>query len=137
MSFGKALIHRKSAIAISFNRGQTARNLTRVDTFCNFHKGMKSRTILKMAYVGSKTRLLGQVLEKTLFTLYRPHFQFNNHETWSECFLDEISDEFELGHVGSKTRSQSQMLEKPCVRSTGHAFSPIIMKLGQNFVTKS
>ena len=98
---------------------------------------MKSRTILKMAYVGSKTRLLGQVLEKTLFTLYRPHFQFNNHETGSECFLDEISDEFELGHVGSKTRSQSQMLEKPCVHSTGHAFSPIIMKLGQNFVTKS
>ena len=95
---------------------------------------MKSRTILKMAYVGSKTRSLGQILEKTLFTLYRPHFQFNNHETWSECFLDEISDEFELGHVGSKTRSQGQMLEKPCVRSTGHAFSPIIIKLGQNFV---
>ena len=96
---------------------------------------MKSRTILKMAYVGSKTRSLGQILEKTLFTLYRPRLQFNNHETWSECFLDKISDEFELGHVGSKTRSQGPMLEKPCVRSTGHAFSPIIMKLGQNFFT--
>ena len=76
---------------------------------------MKSRTILKMAYVGSKTRSLGQILEKTLFTLYRPHFQFNNHETWSECFLDEISDAFELGHVGSKTRSQGQMLETLCM----------------------
>ena len=38
-----------------------------------------------------------------------------------------------MGHVGSKTRSQSLMLEKPCVRSRGHIFSPIIMKLGQNF----
>ena len=32
----------------------------------------------------------------------------------------------------SKPRSLSQILEKPCVRSTGHIFSPIIMKLGQN-----
>ena len=35
-------------------------------------------------------------------------------------------------HVGSKTRSLGQNLEKPCVRSRGHLFSPIIMKLGQN-----
>ena len=37
-----------------------------------------------------------------------------------------------LGHVGSKTRSLGQILEKPCVRSRGHIFSPILMKLGQN-----
>ena len=37
-----------------------------------------------------------------------------------------------MGHVGSKTRSLGQMLEKPCVRSRGHIFSLIIMKLGQN-----
>ena len=41
--------------------------------------------------------------------------------------LDEISDEFEMGHGGSKTRSLGQMLEKKCV-----GFSSIIMKLGQN-----
>ena len=35
-----------------------------------------------------------------------------------------------MGHIGSKTRL-GQMLEKPCVRSRGHIFSPIIMKLGQ------
>ena len=35
-------------------------------------------------------------------------------------------------HVGSKSRSLGQTLEKPCVRSRGHIFSPIIMKLGQN-----
>ena len=34
-----------------------------------------------------------------------------------------------LGHLGSKTRSLVQMLEKPCVRSRGYIFSPIIMKL--------
>ena len=37
-----------------------------------------------------------------------------------------------FGHMGSKTRSLGQMLEKPCVRSRGHIFSPILMKLGQN-----
>ena len=34
-----------------------------------------------------------------------------------------------MDHVGSKTRSLNQILEKPCVRSRGHNFSPIIMKL--------
>ena len=37
-----------------------------------------------------------------------------------------------MGHVGSKARSLSQILEKPSVRSRGHNFSPIIMKLGRN-----
>ena len=37
-----------------------------------------------------------------------------------------------LGHVGSKARSLGKILEKPHVRSRGHIFSPILMKLGQN-----
>ena len=37
-----------------------------------------------------------------------------------------------MGHVRSQTRSVDQILEKPCVRSRGHNFSPMIMKLGQN-----
>ena len=37
-----------------------------------------------------------------------------------------------IGHVGSKTRSLGEILEKPCVRSRGHIFSLIIMKLCQN-----
>ena len=37
-----------------------------------------------------------------------------------------------MGHAGSKTRSLCQILEKHCVRSRGHIFSLIIMKLGQN-----
>ena len=36
-----------------------------------------------------------------------------------------------MGHVWSKTRSLVQILEKPCVRSRGHIFSLILMKLGQ------
>ena len=37
-----------------------------------------------------------------------------------------------MGHVGSKTRSLGQILEKPCVRSRGHIFSRILMKVGQD-----
>ena len=37
-----------------------------------------------------------------------------------------------MGHFGSKTRSN--LLKKPCVHSRGHIFSPIIMKVCQNFV---
>ena len=37
-----------------------------------------------------------------------------------------------MGQVGSKCRSSDQILEKPHVRSRGHIFSPVIMKLGQN-----
>ena len=37
-----------------------------------------------------------------------------------------------MGIVGSKTRSHGQILEKPSVCYSGHIFSPIIMKLGQN-----
>ena len=38
-----------------------------------------------------------------------------------------------MGQVGSKTRSLGQILEEPCVCSRGHIFSPIIMKVCQNF----
>ena len=37
-----------------------------------------------------------------------------------------------MGHVGPKTRSPGQMLEKPYLRSRGHIFSLIIMKLDQH-----
>ena len=37
-----------------------------------------------------------------------------------------------MGHVLSKTRSLGQILEKPCVRSRGLIFGPILMKLAQN-----
>ena len=37
-----------------------------------------------------------------------------------------------MSHVGSKTRSLGKILEKPCVRSSGHIFILISMKLGRN-----
>ena len=37
-----------------------------------------------------------------------------------------------MGQDGSKTRSLDQIIEKPCVRSRGHIFSPIVMKRGRN-----
>ena len=37
-----------------------------------------------------------------------------------------------ISHVGSKTRSPDQILGKPCVRSRGHIFSRILMKVGQD-----
>ena len=42
------------------------------------------------------------------------------------------STSLKVGHTGSKTRLPAQILEKPCIRSRGHIFSPIIMTLGQN-----
>ena len=46
--------------------------------------------------------------------------------------LDEISDDWKMGHVRSNNRSPVQILEKHCVCSGGHIFCPIIMKLCQN-----
>ena len=45
-----------------------------------------------------------------------------------------LPKERKMVHVRSKTRSLGQILEKPCIRSTGHISSPIIMKLIRIFV---
>ena len=93
---------------------------------------IKSRASSKLEHVGSKTRSLGQILEK-------PYVRSRGHifspilmKLGQNVCLDEISDEFEIGSRGSKTRLLGQILEKPCVRSRGHIFSLILMKLGQN-----
>ena len=49
-----------------------------------------------------------------------------------KIFVLQSQRNLKMGHVGTKTRSQGQILEKPCVRSRGHIFSPIIMNFGQN-----
>ena len=64
-----------------------------------------------MGYVNSKTKSLSQISEKS----------YVHSQTCSK-----------MGQVRSKTRSVDQILEKPCVRSRGHIFSQIIVKLGQN-----
>ena len=63
---------------------------------------MKSRTTSKMGHVGSKTRSLGQILEK-------PCVRSRGHilsrilmEVGQDVCLDDISDEFENGSRGVK-----------------------------------
>ena len=63
---------------------------------------MKSRTSSKIGHVGSKTRSLGQILEK-------PCVRSRGHilsrilmEVGQDVCLDDISDEFENGSRGVK-----------------------------------
>ena len=85
-----------------------------------------------MVHVRSKTRSLGQILEKACVHprghIYSPIIIKLGHNV---C-LGKILDAFENGSCMSKTRALGQILEKPCVGSRGHIFSPIIMTLGQN-----
>ena len=84
-----------------------------------------------MGHVGSKTKSLGQILEKPCVLFRGQIFNPIIMKLSQNVCLDEISDEFQMGHVGSKTRSLGQILGKPYVRSRGHIFSLIIMKLCQ------
>ena len=87
---------------------------------------------IKMGHVGSKTRSLGQILQKFCVRC-RGHIFSQIHikmvridasiKSWTSS---------KLRHVGSKTRSLGQILKKPCIRSRGHIFSLILMIIGQN-----
>ena len=93
---------------------------------------MKSRTSSKMGHVRSKTRSLGQILEKPYVCsrghIYSPIIM---KLCQNVCF-DEFSNEFENRSCRIRTRTLGQILEKPCVPSRGHIFSLIIMTLCQN-----
>ena len=80
-----------------------------------------------MGHVWSKTRSLGQILEKPCVRSGLIIMKLGQN-----VCLHEILDKFEISHVGSKTRSLDQILGKHCFRSRGHIFSPIIMNAGQN-----
>ena len=116
---------------------QLSRNLVRMFVL------IKSWTSVKIGHVGSKSRSLGEILEKP-FVHSRGHiFSLIIMKLRQNVCLDEISDENDLvtyfltrhhmksqtrlkmGHVGSKTRSLGQILEKPCVHSKGQVFSRI------------
>ena len=93
---------------------------------------MKAWTSSKMGHVRSKTRSLGQILEKPC-VCFRGHiFSPIIMKLGQNVCLDKTCTSFKMGHAGSKTRSLDQIFEKPCVCSRGHIFSPILMKLGQN-----
>ena len=61
---------------------------------------IKSRTRLKLGHVGSKTRSLGQILEKPCVRS-RCHI-FSQKFGLNVC-LDKIADEFEIGSCGVKS----------------------------------
>ena len=85
-----------------------------------------------MGHVGSKTRSLGQMLEKP-FVGSRGHiFSPKLLLVGQNVCLDYISDRFENGSLGLKTRSPGQILEKPCICSGCHIFSPTLLKISQN-----
>ena len=68
----------------------------------------------------TKTRSLGQILEKS-YTRSRDHiFRLILMTRGQNICLNDISEEFVDGS------------EKPCVHSRGHVFSPMHMKLRQN-----
>ena len=79
---------------------------------------MKSCKSLKMGHVGSKTRSLGQILEKSCVG-----HTFSLIKSWMSM---------KMGHVGLKTRSLVHILEKPCAHSRGQIFCQILVKPGQN-----
>ena len=90
-----------------------------------------SRSGLKLGYVRSKTRSLGQILEKPCV-----HSRGHSFDSKVMKFCQNVNhlisrSSLKLGHGGSKPRSLSQILEKHCVQSRGHSFNPRFMKLCQ------
>ena len=95
--------------------------------------------------MGSKTRSLGQILEKPCVH-YRDQIFVQIHmKLGQNLFLEKSETSSKMGHFGSKTTSLCQILEKPClrrlscvvnflacVRSRGHIFCLIIKMHGQN-----
>ena len=93
-----------------------------------------SRLSSKLGHVGSKTRSLGQILEKP-FVHSRGHsfdpkfMKFCQNEN---PYKIKFRSSSKLGHVESKSRSLGQILDKPCIHSRGHSLEQMSVKLCQN-----
>ena len=94
-----------------------------------------SRSSSKLGHVGSKTRSLGQILEKPCVHSKRHSFDSKVMKLCQIVNPHISRSNLKLGHVGSKTRSLGQILEKPCVHSRGHSFDSKFTKLYQNVNT--
>ena len=92
---------------------------------------IKSRKSSKFGHEGSKTRSLGQILEKPCVRPSDHIFSPILMKLGQNVCIDETWKSLKLGHVGSKTRSLGQILEKPLIHR-GHIFNPILLKNGQN-----
>ena len=91
-----------------------------------------TRSSSVLGHVGSKTRSLGQILEKPCVHS-RGEVVIQSSGNFVRMLTLIISrSSWKLGHVRSKTRSLGQILEKPCVHSRVHSFVSNVMKLCQN-----
>ena len=90
-----------------------------------------SMSSLKLGHVGSKTRSLGQILEKPVYSL-KGTVLIQSSWSFVRLLIIIISRSvLKLDHVRSKTRSLGQILEKPSVPSRGHSSDLKFMKLCQ------
>ena len=112
---------------------QSSRNFIRMLMIIIF------RSSLKLGHVGSKTRSLGQILEKPCVHSKRHSFHpkfmklcqnVNHHNRLLIIIISRSS--LKLGQVGSKIRLLDEIVEKPCVHSRGHSCNPKFVKLCQN-----
>ena len=91
-----------------------------------------SRSSSKLGHLGSKARLLGQILEKPCVRSRRHSFYPKSMKFVRLLIIIISRSDLKLGHVGSKTRSLGQILEKTSVHSRGHSFDLKFTKLYQN-----
>ena len=73
---------------------------------------MKNRTDLNVGHVGSETRSLGQVLEKSCILSSRHSFDPICMKLCQKFDTIKFRKNLKLGHVGSKSKSPDQILEK-------------------------
>ena len=79
---------------------------------------------LKLGHVGSKTRLLCQILEK-------PCLHSRRH-SFDQKFMKLCQNvKFEIGSGWVKIRLLGQILEKPCVHSRGQFLSKVYETLSE------
>ena len=112
-----------TALALSFLLWSSS-NLVRSWTFM-------TRSSSKMGHVGSKTRSLGQIIEKACYHSRSYSFHWIIMKIGQHVCLDEFYVNFESGSTGSKTRPLGQIIEKACYHSGSHSFHWIFMKIGQ------
>ena len=95
-----------------------------------------SQSSSNMGDAGSKTRSVGQIMEKpcehSRGHLLRMILVQSSSNLLRMIILTISQLSSNMGDVGSKTRSVGQIMEKPCEHSRGHIFGPIFIKLAQN-----
>ena len=93
-----------------------------------------SRSSSKQSHVGSKTRLLVQILAKPCVHSRGHSLEQKSVKLCQNVNSHKSKSSTKLGHVGSNTRLLGQIMKKKitCVHSRGHSFDQKCMKLCQN-----